>query len=518
MKQKKFGKKVQNWHKPYNPKYRLSQRGFKLKNDKTSLSEELDTYFTEEPNHEYDYGWNYLQDPMADVYYYEEGWDCCRDCYYNHIGLGVESDFCNYNYHKLYESVIHQNTLENLLDPEKIQRLKKNITVETEPTTPGNNIEERIYQHIKGITNLNGKMDEYAHLLRKMVGDQDNVRVLKNNIDQEFAEFVTKCAVLFSPFWLRKPQSYPQPTKTYIFDHVFAHYDYPLFLLSCWYEEQYEMRHSELKFKWITWLLIITQGGSLKRAAQLFGWNIHSKFQHYLLQVPDQIRYPKEACIYTEILRLGGSHITFERVMENRSLVIDPTENRFNKTYLNFWYQTMNWLITHEELIDDFESDIILAWGVHRYTESELGDERIFSWKGRSLQSILAQSREYAEEMNRDNYRGYQYTWKSHGLDWTYKEEEDIWEIKELNSGKALFQESKLMGHCVRTYVNKCVSGSSAIFSLTKNEEKMLTVEISPISLRIIQARGKFNRLAEPHEKEIVRLWSETILSPSRPI
>lgn len=512
MKQKKDGKKVQNWHRPYNPKYRLGQRAYKLKNEKVSLERELEDHFSPEGSHEHDFYWDYLRDPMADVYHYEPGWDCCIDCYYNHIGLGGETDLCNYNYHKLYERVVKRNTL--VISDEKIQKLiVKDLNIKNS-LIPVNKIEERLYLHIRDLKNLKGKEEKYVEVLTRAIKSIQNIEIVKDSIEPRYAEFMAKCFTLFSPFWLNEPQTYKKHEVNSILNHVFSKYPYPKFLLNAWYEEYNHIRWEELSFKWISWLLIITQGGSLKKASSFFEWNISNKFQHFLLRVPESIEYPKEACIYAEVLRHGGNEIDFQRIMRNQALVIDPTENRYNRTYLEFWANTVKWLITHQTLITDEESNLILSWAVHRYTENEIGNERVFNWRGRMLRNILLQSRAYQEELNKDDWDGYKYQWQKHNLNWTYIDDnENSWEFIELTSGKELYQESKFMRHCVRTYTTKCTSGSSAIFSLRRNGKRKLTIEVAPQSGRLVQALGKFNRMAEAAEKEIVKLWAETVLS-----
>lgn len=48
--------------------------------------------------------------------------------------------------------------------------------------------------------------------------------------------------------------------------------------------------------------------------------------------------------------------------------------------------------------------------------------------------------------------------------------------------------------HCVYSYDGRCVAGASAIVSLRLNGKARVTIEVSPASKRIVQARGTCNR------------------------
>jgi hypothetical protein len=56
-------------------------------------------------------------------------------------------------------------------------------------------------------------------------------------------------------------------------------------------------------------------------------------------------------------------------------------------------------------------------------------------------------------------------------------------------------------------YLSQCKAGKSFIFSLKKNSERMLTIEITK-DKRIIQSLGKFNRRASNPEKSTIRRWA----------
>ncbi len=77
--------------------------------------------------------------------------------------------------------------------------------------------------------------------------------------------------------------------------------------------------------------------------------------------------------------------------------------------------------------------------------------------------------------------------------------------MRELVSGRELYEEGLAMHHCVAGYAMRCASGTSAIFSLKIAGERHVTVELQPATREVIQARGAYNRLSRLSAQERVR-------------
>lgn len=72
--------------------------------------------------------------------------------------------------------------------------------------------------------------------------------------------------------------------------------------------------------------------------------------------------------------------------------------------------------------------------------------------------------------------------------------------IEELIDSRSLVKEGRAMKHCVASYAFYCEKGRTAIFSLRKYAEGellqiMATIEVSVATNRIVQVRGKMNRI-----------------------
>ncbi len=87
---------------------------------------------------------------------------------------------------------------------------------------------------------------------------------------------LVKNLCLFAPFWIRSPRRWAGG-KVSLVDHLLVRYEVPRFLYPEWSGVPGFPR-----LKWLCWFILFAQGGSLRRAAGLFGWNIVGRFEHYL--------------------------------------------------------------------------------------------------------------------------------------------------------------------------------------------------------------------------------------------
>jgi hypothetical protein len=90
---------------------------------------------------------------------------------------------------------------------------------------------------------------------------------------------------------------------------------------------------------------------------------------------------------------------------------------------------------------------------------------------------------------------------------------EEQWAVRELTSGEELYEEGRAMSHCVASYSLRCHGGASAIFSLTCDGERRLTLELDPQTRRIVQARGEHNRGPTPEEQAQMDEWQRRKLT-----
>ena len=78
------------------------------------------------------------------------------------------------------------------------------------------------------------------------------------------------------------------------------------------------------------------------------------------------------------------------------------------------------------------------------------------------------------------------------------------YQFRILRSPQAFCDEAAQNSNCVASYVSKCAAGVTYVGSFRQkdSETTLLTVEIDPNTFKMIQIRGKFNRMATPKEME----------------
>lgn len=412
---------------------------------------------------------------------------------------------------------------------------------ETHPRRDPEELTEALWAHLRFIVSL-AKGDAFiswewiGESLRRNNGGLGGLKELIARFAERPAPAVM--SLLFAPFWVRPLASFRLPQgddaaiTASLIEHLFVLYRVPRSLLRPWLDEGLP------SLKWVLWLLLLGQGGNLHRAAHRFGWSIAKRFTHGFTTAPDDLT-PLEACMWSEVVRLGGQPLDFDRVRRNPALVLDPTdapdslpeqelalgtplsddawERRRAHEQLartrTFWRETVEWLIKWREQLTDEMSAAILEWAVHLHTESmrELLPQPPFVWRGREPASSFAAARAY--QQLRDTPYG-NLMWRALGLDWEWRESESIvWTVRELTSGRALSEESQSMHHCVASYAYRCAQGHSAIFSLCANGTRRITIELEPTSRRIAQARGTCNRSATSEEQSVISRWLADLLT-----
>lgn len=87
------------------------------------------------------------------------------------------------------------------------------------------------------------------------------------------------------------------------------------------------------------------------------------------------------------------------------------------------------------------------------------------------------------------------------------------WSIRELNKNYQLVAEGRRMNHCVATYIGKCRSGISSIWSLKSRRNEWLhpeaTIEVDPRSRVVVQVRAKHNARPSPQALFVILQWME---------
>jgi hypothetical protein len=103
-------------------------------------------------------------------------------------------------------------------------------------------------------------------------------------------------------------------------------------------------------------------------------------------------------------------------------------------------------------------------------------------------------------------------TWSAKNDDKTIiKHNNEKYAFNEITSGQELLKESSEMKHCVFSYINHCIAGYTAIWSMKRKikstYKSYITIEVN--DKKIIQVAGKRNRLVNRKDVEIISAWAE---------
>ena len=140
-----------------------------------------------------------------------------------------------------------------------------------------------------------------------------------------------------------------------------------------------------------------------------------------------------------------------------------------------------------------------------------------WSLAGRTIDSIRQKCKDWHFELRRVKALG-NYTWEGAPLPNTMIQTGSeahpmCWHFIQLKTSKLLAEEGNKLRHCVYSYRDHCISGSTSIWSLALDDcgiiSKKVTLELDN-SGDIVQARGLANRTIRLEERNAINLWARS--------
>lgn len=86
-----------------------------------------------------------------------------------------------------------------------------------------------------------------------------------------------------------------------------------------------------------------------------------------------------------------------------------------------------------------------------------------------------------------------------------------IWSFGEIDTGEALQAEGAALAHCVATYHALITAGRSSIWSVRREGERCLTIEVWNADRAVVQIRGLRNRRATVEEQALIERWAASM-------
>lgn len=369
---------------------------------------------------------------------------------------------------------------------------------------------------------------------KKVVDDSESIRSAANFVTTGFQNDTVRSISTFRPIKTKDRGRLRIAAATHIFgvyptpkhvqdiwagDPQHRHRDYQFYfendrapMVAPWAgvrndQPQYEVEEHGRK----RWFVVVATGGSLYKS--LTKDFLTKKETHAFLTCPLRLTFP-EALVFA----IGKSHTSdlgvLTRLAKSKLNTIGAlvSTRRANVTpgSTEFWKDVVRFLAHNPQLSIQQVNDLL------DFLKHNRGENPDYSLKGRTVESLLGQMAQWHRDLGRVKRMGNQ-SWQGVPLeDRLYKGKtdreltwtKDDWLFTQIKTSKALADEGNKMHHCVYSYQSYCISGARSIWSLRRNEERAITIEVNNHEGTIVQIRGYANRAARAEERQAISVWA----------
>lgn len=292
-------------------------------------------------------------------------------------------------------------------------------------------------------------------------------------------------------------------------EHLFVTYRVPRFLLRACMRE--EIPFDDLRPMYREWLVTIGQGGSFQKLVKPF---MTGKEAHLFLFAPDRNRIHQNVW-WAKMKAAGLPDDLIDRLIDRLFTYFrfdDPGERLV---------ETIRFYARYNDQIDMAKLGEItdcLSW--------KLRNEPEFHMKGRTIGSVTRLTNRWHVEMQKARLDRI-IEWPGLQIrDWEFVSGDRLWTVVELRTNRELLYEGRAQKHCVFSYVDRCVAGGSAIFSMRAYPKiaagcaeagsvvREATAELTRMTLEVGSNRvigeigGLMNRPATLEEVRVLRSWA----------
>lgn len=206
-----------------------------------------------------------------------------------------------------------------------------------------------------------------------------------------------------------------------------------------------------------------------------------------------------EAIRHAQVQALGGERRLAEALCGTRL-------GRGWQPHEAFWQTAIQWLC-NQAMLNPREVGPLVDYIRHRRDQ-----DATWTLKGRTPASLARGMADWHGELARVR-RGQLGQFQPSGLSGARVEmrrrgKTEVWTVTEVLENKELVAEGKALRHCVYSYAGSIRSGRCSIWSVRLWDDRVLTVEVTNASRRIVQVRGFANRAATEREGMVLRQWA----------
>jgi hypothetical protein len=386
----------------------------------------------------------------------------------------------------------------------------------------------------------NGKVENaylYSSLNRELFLDVFEFLLTKTRIfETDKYIYPVALMVLEHESWIQsldswKPKTYnPDRQFSALLRHLFAKYEVPPFLDSCWFTNSDNVDSSYVTSITRKWFIHVGAGQNIMTATQFINYYpMTKKMAHFFMQAPDNYNLYK-AWKYGQVMALGGTSRLVITILETKAgaepeglgIGQSSSDNEFTLSVLKFFIDNPMLDMAQVGPIVDYvwnqkyeNQRVFVARG---QVEDRAPVQPNFTMTGRTVESLMNQVERWHRQLGKESKGGDLQWVHSRYKDYEWQEGSNesrnvkIWRITELLNSKELTAEGRTMHHCVASYAGSCFRGTSSIWAFTSESHegrlKHLTIEIDLRSKKINQMRGPYNRLGTQKEKQIISRWA----------
>lgn len=311
--------------------------------------------------------------------------------------------------------------------------------------------------------------------------------------------------------WKSKSHNRHKQLSSFI-RHLLAKYKVPAFMDYAWEAEYRGRAESIPKTHAQEWFIHMGAGKNIRTAKNL-PCKLTKKEAHHFLNAPDHYNI-YEAFRWGQIHALGGSTRIASALRETK-LMSDFAHN-------DFCLQVVKFFIDHP-MLDRVHVQPIIDYIWNQKFENRTAYEGRgvarnmgpvqpnFSMNGRTGDTLLQQVDRWHRQLGKES-KGRQLEWQHSAIkDFRIikgnKENRKHWGIMQLVNHRELSMEGRAMKHCVASYAHSCAKGACSIWSLSLNDIRQITIEVSR-EYQIQQLRGRLNRLPTAAEMAVIKTWA----------
>jgi hypothetical protein len=285
-------------------------------------------------------------------------------------------------------------------------------------------------------------------------------------------------------------------------EHLLARYPTPVFLYNAFFEDDAE--------------LLTTVVGAVAGGASLF-----SQCQSGALPVPLTRRMchtvmlsPARTRLLTAIRSAQVGSIGGNPTLVRAWMTTDPGRRLQTAERETFWHGVLRWLVANPV-------PFAIVAPLMDYVEHRYSEQPAFSMKRRSASALLRAMADWHASLAHvragecvvfppSGFRAGRFD-RQVRLDGGAVEQR-VWKIEEISSAIALAAEGSEMRHCVYAYAPAIERGRTSIWSMSLSDgaatQRVATIEVRNAERRVVQARGKCNRVISSMELSILVAWA----------